>query len=309
MAHLIFNLFIFSSLFTLSSCEDNELIEEKLFRFNATLTIDGLTRTYVLNLPPNYYNSSPSDFPLVIGLHGGGGSTSQFESDYRFTAFANESKFIVVYPEGIRSNGILGLRTWNAGTCCDYASNHQIDDVKFIRELIDELVSHYNVNPKRVYATGMSNGGMMAYRLACEIPEKIAAIVAVSCSMVVTQPCHPERPVPILHLHSAQDTKIPYQGGIGIRGYYFPPIDSVLQAWSSENSCSAAAPVITHQDGYDFSKWSPCEKNTTIEYYLTQDGGHAWPGGIKSRSAADTPSEAIKANELLWEFLQRFELP
>ena len=308
MTHSIFNLFIFSTLL-IAGCEDNEPSEENLFRFNATLTVDGLTRTYVLNLPPNYYDRSPSDFPLVIGLHGGGGSASQFESDYRVTAFANESEFIVVYPEGIQSNGILGLRTWNAGTCCDYASEHQIDDVKFIRELIDELVSHYNVNPKRVYAAGMSNGGMMAYRLACEIPEKIAAIAAVSCSMVVSQPCYPKRAVPILHLHSVLDEKVPYQGGIGIRGYYFPPIDSVLHAWSAENSCSNPAPVIVHQDGYDFLKWSPCEKNTTIEYYLTQDGGHAWPGGLKSRSAADTPSEAIKANELLWEFFQRFELP
>lgn len=309
MMHSIFNLLVFSLLLIISGCEDDTPQQEKLYRFQGSLTIDGLPRSYVLNLPPGYYDDTTSDFPLVIGLHGTGGSANQFESDYRFTEFANESKFIAVYPEGIRSNGILGLRTWNAGKCCDYALERQVDDVKFIRELIDELVSFYNVDPKRVYVTGMSNGGMMAYRLACEIPNKIAAIAAVSCSMVASQPCHPERAVPVLHIHSILDAKIPHKGGIGIGGYYFPPVDSVLRAWSSENGCSNAEPVIVHQQGYDFLKWSPCDENATIEYYLTQDGGHAWPGGLKSRSAADTPSEVIDANALSWEFFQRFELP
>jgi polyhydroxybutyrate depolymerase len=242
-------------------------------------------------------------------MHGTGGSANQFEFDYRFTEYANESKFIAVYPEGVRSNGILGLRTWNAGTCCDYAMDHQIDDVKFIRELIDALISDYNVDPKRVYATGMSNGGMMAYRLACEIADKIAAIAAISCSMMVSQPCQPARAVPILHMHSILDAKVPYSGGIGIGGYYFPPIDSVLNAWSTENLCSTTSQVIINNDQYTFTKWSSCENDATIEYYLTQDGGHAWPGGLKSRSAADNPSTVINANDLLWEFFQRYELP
>ncbi len=309
MTHTILNVFFLFTMVMITACDDNDAPEEKPYRFHATMMIDGYTRTYVLALPPNYYDTPEKDFPLVIGMHGTGGSASQFESDYRFEDFANESKFIAVYPEGVQSSGFLGLRTWNAGTCCDYALDHQIDDIKFIRELIDEVVSRYNVNPKRVYATGMSNGGMMAYRLACELPEKIAAIATVSCSMVVSEPCNPSRAVPILHIHSILDTKIPYQGGIGIGGYHFPPIDSVLTSWAIENSCETPSQIIINNDKYSFKKWSACEGNTAIEYYLTQDGGHAWPGGLKSRAKADTPSVAIDANELLWEFFQRFELP
>lgn len=308
MTNSLLSLLIFLSLSILTSCEDNESEAEKIYRFNSSITIDGRMRTYLLNLPPNYYDET-SDFPLVIGMHGTGGSANQFEHDYHFSEYANESKFVAVYPEGVQSNGFLGLRTWNAGNCCDYAMDQQIDDVTFIRELIDDLVSRYNVNPKRIYVAGMSNGGMMAYRLACEIPDKIAAIATVSCSMVVSESCDPSRAVPILHMHSVLDAKIPYSGGIGIGGYYFPPIDSVLQVWSTQNSCATPSQVLINDDKYKFTKWSTCENETTIEYYLTQDGGHAWPGGLKSRSAADTPSVAIDANELLWEFFQRFELP
>jgi polyhydroxybutyrate depolymerase len=302
------NLLTFFALLIISGCEDEASEPKKPYRFNASLTIDGLVRTYILNLPPNYYDGE-SDFPLVIGMHGTGGSAAQFEYDYHFTEFSNEAKFIVVYPEGVQSSGFLGLRTWNAGNCCDYALDHQIDDVKFIRELINELVSKFNVDSKRVYVTGMSNGGMMAYRLACEIPEKIAAIATVSCSMVVSQSCNPSRAVPILHIHSVLDSKIPYLGGIGIGGYYFPPLDSVLNVWSANNLCASVPQVLINNDEYKFTKWTDCKNGASVEYYLTQDGGHAWPGGLKSRSGADSPSKVINANELIWDFFQRFELP
>ena len=96
------------------------------------------------------------------------------------TEKANAENFAIVYPDGIQSDGILRARTWNAGTCCDYATEKNIDDVHFISEMIDEIVKTYKVNPKKVYATGMSNGAMLSYRLACEILNKITSIAAVS---------------------------------------------------------------------------------------------------------------------------------
>src|SRR5690606_11668886 len=150
--------------------------------------------------------------PLVIGLHGTGGSASQFERDYDFSLKAELERFIVVYPNGVSSNGQFGLRTWNAGTCCDYAARKKIDDVKFISSLIDKLVNEYRIDPNRVYVTGMSNGGMMCYRLAAEIPDKIAAIAPVSGTMVYTPTSEQKRSVPLLHLHSRLDKIVPSDG-------------------------------------------------------------------------------------------------
>jgi polyhydroxybutyrate depolymerase len=184
-----------------------------------------------------------------------------------------------------------------------------IDDVKFIHELIDQLTTEYKIDPKRIYVTGMSNGGMMAYRLAGELSEKIAAIAVVCGTMVTNQVFTPLRPVPILHLHSALDTKVPPQGGIGIGGYYFPPVDSILNVWVHLDSCEPLPQIVEDNSGFTLKEWSSCENNVVIQYYLTKDGGHAWPGGKKARAMADEPSKAINANELIWNFFQQYRLP
>ena len=294
------------------SCKKKDTPQtEKLYRFSETMTVDGKARTYTLNLPPNYY--SGTDFSLVIALHGGGGDAVQFESTSKLTNKANAAQFIVVYPEGVKSTGVLGARSWNAGGCCDYAADNNIDDVNFILQLIYKLLAGYKINPKKVYATGHSNGGMLAYRLACEIPDKIAAIAANSCTMVVTQACNPSRPVPVLHMHSVLDTKVPYQGGqgvgLGISGVYLPSLDFVLNAWSLNNTCATTAQVLIKNSGYTFTKWSDCSNNVTIQYYLTKDGGHGWPGGLPGGPNSDTPSAVINANDLLWDFFQQYQLP
>jgi polyhydroxybutyrate depolymerase len=293
---------------TLVSCTKNDPPPDvKEYRFKSSLTVDGLTRTYSLNLPPNYYDAS--DFSLVIAMHGGGGDAEQFENTSLLTEKANAAKFIIVYPEGVKSTGLLGARTWNAGGCCDYARDNNINDVKYISQLIDLLTSTYKINPKKVYATGHSNGGMLSYRLACEIPTKIAAIATSSCSMVVTQPCNPTRAVPVMHIHSLLDSKVPVSGGVGITGAYFPPVDSVLNAWSLKNTCTTPSQVISNNSEFKYTKWSDCNNNVTIQYYLTKDGGHSWAGGLPGGGInGDEPSKAISSNNLLWEFFQQHSL-
>ena len=292
----------------MGGCSKNDDPEvEKVYRFSETITVDGQTRTYTLNLPPDYYESN--GFSLVIAMHGGGGDAAQFESTSRLTEKADAAGFIVVYPEGVKSDGVLGARTWNAGKCCDYARDNNINDVKFIDELIDELLAKYKINPKKVYATGHSNGGMLSYRLACEMSGKIAAIATSGCSMVVTQPCNPDRPVPVLHMHSVLDARVPYTGGKGITGVYYPPIDSVMNVWSKINTCETTAQVVKDDDDYKFTRWTDCTNGVTIQYYLTQDGGHAWPGGLPGSANGDIPSSVISANDLLWDFFKQYQLP
>lgn len=295
----------------LSACQKDDAPVEKVYRINGSMQVDGRERTYLVNLPPNYYEGG--QFSLVIGMHGGGGSGVQFETSSLLTQKANASGFVVVYPDGVQSDGLLKARTWNAGTCCDYAVEKNIDDIKFISNLIDELTRKYSINPKKVYATGHSNGGMMSYRLACQLSNKIAAIAPNGCTMVVTTPCNPARPVPVLHMHSELDKKVPYLGGygdgVGTANLVLPSLDSVLNVWSAINTCGKKGEVITQNSGYTFRKWSACSNNHTLEYYLTKDGGHGWPGGLPGGPFSDPTSQVIKANDLLWEFFQKFQLP
>lgn len=277
---------------------------QKIYNYNDSALVDNYMRTWQTDLPQNYYDTIK--IPLVIFLHGTGGSASQCKNDYKFSEKAITQGFIVMYPEGVRSDGILGIRTWNAGICCDYAADHHIDDVHFVNTLIELGISRYKVDPKRVYITGMSNGAMMTYRLACELSEKIAAIASVSGTMMTENQCTAQKAIPILHIHSALDTKIPSAGGIGIGGYYFPPVDSVLNVWSSIDHCGTVSTIEYNE--YTFKKWKGYADDTEIFYYLTKDGGHAWPGGLKSRAAADPPSTVINANDLILEFFNKHSL-
>jgi len=271
-------------------------------RYSGSITVDGLIRTYNIVLPRNY--NDQQDLCLVIGMHGGGGSAEQFENNSRLTDKANAAGFIVVYP-----NGSGTVRTWNGGLCCGSAARNNVDDVKFISMLIDELTAKYKIDPKRIYATGHSNGGIMSYRLACELSHKIAAIAPNASTMEMITPCKPSRAVPILHMHSKLDENVPYQGGygVGISNAYFYPLDSVFTVWGLNNGCNLMPQTVV-KDGYTETKWIDCERNAVIDYYLTNDGSHAWPGaGVYT--TGNPSSTAVNANDLLWEFFQQHRLP
>lgn len=290
----------------LPGCSDQGAGEPQV-RYEATLRVGDRMRAYVVKLPGTYYDSDNNTLrPLVIALHGTGGSAHQMETTYGLNEKGDKEGFVVVYPEGVRSSGALGIRTWNAGICCDYAMENNVDDVGFIRELIIQLVSEFAIDPKRIYVTGMSNGGMMAYRLACELADKIAAIAPVSSTMMTTR-CEPVRTMPILHIHSLLDTKVPYSGGIGIGGYDFSSVDSILGAWAIKDKCYAD-PVTIDNGKYKVTTWG-CEDAKAIESYVTYDGGHSWPGGARPTLVADPPSAYINATDLMWDFFKRFELP
>ncbi len=287
----------------------NDPSVDQTYRFQKMLTVDGLSRTYTVNLPPNYYESN--SYSVVIAMHGGGGSADQFESSCLLTNKANKEGFIVVYPEGVKSNGLLGARTWNAGNCCDYAVEQNIDDVHFIQVLLDTLIANYKINPKKVCATGHSNGGMMAYRLACEIPDRIAAIVPNGCTNASSY-CNPAQPVPVLHMHSMRDENVPYLGGrgggIGTTQLNLLPVETTLKNWAATAKCKVTAQIIVDDEKYKLTTWSDCDQNFVAKFYLTKDGGHAWPGALPGSLIGDAPSKVINANDLLWQFFQEHQL-
>lgn len=274
---------------------------ETVYRFQSTMTVDGWTRSYLLNLPPDFYEND--NFPLVIAMHGTGGNALQCERDYGLTEIANLTNYVIVYPEGIPRKGPLGIRTWNAGSCCDYAVDREVDDIQFISSLIDLMIKDFKVNPSRVYVTGMSNGAMMAYRVACELSDKIAAIAPVSGALV-TSSCRPSHAIPILHIHSELDSVVPYLGGEGLGGYQFPSMDSVINIWRILNDCQSEPSLINKKELYEYVQWKH-NNRVMIETYLTKDGGHSWPGGLLARPNADRPSGAIDATSLIWDFFER----
>lgn len=304
----VISTFFYLLLFSCGS--DSTQPQPTRFRFTEEVLVDGIRRTYIVKLPDNYYQQD-SNRPLVIGLHGTGGNAEQFEKAYGFEQKGNEEGFITIFPDGIEKKDGLGLfqvRTWNAGSCCDYAMYTNVNDVKFISTLIDNISNRFKVNRKKVYVTGMSNGGMMAYRLASELPDKIAAAGIVSGDMVAPKDASKQGIVPILHIHAIPDTKVPFAGGIGIGGYDFPPAMDGINYWVSRNNCDINPATVQH-DGYEVRSWSNSNGKALVQCYLTQDGGHAWPSSEVQGRRGDTPSAVINATNLIWDFCNQFELP
>lgn len=269
-----------------------------------TITVGALQRTYTLRLPSAYDGTTP--LPLVIAMHGGFGSGTQLESQSALSDKAEQEGFIVVYPDGVA--GTLNIRTWNAGGCCGYSMNNNIDDVGFISAMIDTLVAQHAIDTLRIYATGMSNGGFMSYRLACELSERIAAIAPVSASMTIAA-CQPTRPVPVIGLHSYQDESVPWQGGIGngVSSHYNSPQDSVQTAFALHANCVVLNDTLQHDAVMTVVRWHDCDCGAEVLLYMTQDGGHSWPGGTQT-PIGDPPSQAISANDLMWDFFEQHSL-
>ena len=274
------------------------LMTSGIFAQYDSIPYDGDYRTYLLHLPSGY--TGISDLPLIVAMHGGFGNAYNMETISELSIKADAEHFIVVYPEGVKG-GFLNASSWNAGWCCGFASSSNVDDVGFIDSLLNTLIGDYSIDTNRIYATGMSNGGFMSYRLACELSDRIAAIAPVECSMTMTS-CTPNRVVPIIHFHSYLDTHIPYDGGIGSgpSNHYNPPIDSVLNVWASNNSCGILNDTIINNAQYTLTKWTDCDCETEIHCYITQDGGHSWPGV--------GGSAYINATDLMWTFFQQYSL-
>ena len=270
-----------------------------------SLIWDSIERTYLVHLPSGFNGSE--NLPLVIAMHGGFGSADNLQNQSQLGEKADEEHFIVVYPEGVQG-GVFDIRTWNAGWCCGHASTTDVDDVGFINALLDKLIDDFPIDTDRIYATGMSNGGFMSYRLACELSHRIAAIAPVAASMSMVN-CSPDRMVPVLDFHSYLDFNVPIEGGFGIgpSTHYSSPLDSVMNVWSDLNACQNENDTIISNNQFTHIAWTNCACNYQVEQYITEDGGHSWPGG-QPTPLGDPGSNYINANDVMWEFFERYSL-
>ncbi|MCK9893523.1 PHB depolymerase family esterase [Frankia sp. AgB32] len=239
-------------------------------------------------------------------LHGAGGLAAQVEQQTGLSEVADQAGFLAVYPNG---GGRLGtaLLTWNAGTCCGYAHQTGPDDVAFVAALLDQVARDYAVDSRRIYVTGMSNGGMMAYRLGCELADRIAAIAPVSGALD-TVTCAPSQPVPVIAFHGTADQKVRYAGGdsslAGLRQGDERADRSVAEAmsfWTRRDGC-AATPTRSQQGAVRHDVYGSCASGVAVELYSIEGAGHAWPGGTRPRNEADAPPPAPNASEVMWQF-------
>ena len=299
----------FVLLLLIFSCGNTDGVSPKPeveLEFYQSMIHDGNERTYFVHLPQSYNPSIA--YPLVFAMHGGGrlgyeGVAGQSE----LSDLSDQENFIVVYPEGIRT---LGFRTWNAGNCCPLATDLGTDDVGFIIALLENLQLEISINPKRVYATGFSNGGQLAYKLANEHPDKFAAISAVA-GVLQDFPFSPLRNVPIIHFHSYLDETAPYFGGQSDAPNIdldFPAVEETMDIIADQYNCTIIKEtVFSDGDTYDQFRYSDCDEDVLIELYVSQDGGHSWPGG---QAFSSTPiSQHFNASKLMWAFFQKHELP
>jgi len=268
-----------------------------------SLTFAGRERAYLAHLPTAIGNSP---LPLVIVLHGGGGNAESAARMTQMSPLADKENFIVVYPDG---TGRLDdkLLTWNSGNCCGYALDNHADDVGFIRALIEKLARNYPIDARRVYATGISNGGMMSYRLACELSDKLAAIAPVAGALNVE--CKPTQSVSIIAFHGTNDQNVPYNGGVGTKSIAPHPREDksvafALAFWSQFDKC-APTPSRDERGNIVHDTYSNCANGAGVELYTIKGGGHAWPSGDRLALILDAPTEEISASAVMWEFFKQ----
>lgn len=242
---------------SINSCEG--LSTESGYFPGLTIFSGGMERNYVLYVPDIDDPSRP--MPLVFNFHGLG-STGEAQFPYsEFGALADIHKFIVVSPNGIGNS-------WNAGECCNPAVEAAVDDVGFTADMIEQVSTEYCVDPDRIYASGMSNGGFMSYRLACDMANRFAAIGPVAGGNR-TVSCAPSRPVPMIAMNGTLDVVVPYS-----------PAASDAEAWAAANQCSPESEVVYQQGDVTCVSYNECVQGATTEFCTVDEGGHTWPGAI-----------------------------
>ncbi|MBN3038700.1 MAG: polyhydroxybutyrate depolymerase [Candidatus Omnitrophica bacterium] len=270
---------------------------------NAFIVADGRERTYIIHLPSKRKRTKA--LPLVFVLHGGGANAENAIRMSGMSDKADKEGFVAVYPNGTGrvKNKVL---TWNSGNCCGYAMDNDVDDVNFMRLLIEKMEREYNIDNKRIYFTGISNGAMMSYKIACELSDKIAAIAPVAGAL--NCPCSPDHPVSVIIFHGAEDRHVPYNGGIGEKAKekrIDRPVSYAVDFWLKNNNCISTSKK-EESGSIIHETYGGCEAGSAVELYTIKGQGHAWPGGEQGLryGNVDRPTQEISATDIIWEFFK-----
>jgi polyhydroxybutyrate depolymerase len=269
---------------------------------------EGENRAYHVYLPTAY--TPDKRWPVVLALHGATMNGKIMEHFSGLTKTAENAGFIVVYPNGTGPANML--LTWNSGPFPQRLTKKHVDDVGMINELLDDLESVVNVDKKRVFCTGMSNGGMMAYRLAAEMSHRIAAIAPVAGTLVVDK-FEPKRPVPVLHFHGTKDPLVPFEG-FKVKSSLTPfcSVDETIKLCVKACGCAdepevSELPARIDEPNLKITRkaYNHGKNGAEVILYVVHGGGHVWPGRPSPVGFLGATTYSISANELIWEFFQR----
>lgn len=285
--------------------------------YEFTLEHDGLTRYYKVYVPSSYDKYTKT--PVVIYLHGGGGSRKAAYKD-RVDSFSDKYGFIMIVPEGT-GPVVLGtvIGSWNAGDweingkiekCCGYAEENSIDDVGFLSKMIDEIKKNFNVDEKRVYSTGISNGGIMSYTLACEIADKISAVASVA-PPGTPKDCSPSRNVSVMHIHGTADPCVPYNGGISggclsTEKREMQSAKKMVDIWRGLNSCLQNYQTVYSKGQASCVNYQNCKNSADVQFCTVQGMGHTYPSGNQYLSTRIIgPVSYDISFDQIWEFFNK----
>jgi len=307
-------IFIAISFLTISNCVRVTVNKKNFVSYRGSILHKGRMRTYLVHIPPSYNEGNLT--PLVIALHGGGGDGKRAEKFTLMSQQSDKDGFILVYPDAIEGH-------WNDGRGVNKYRSHRedIDDVGFISVLIDVLAEDYNIDMKRVYVTGSSNGGLMSNRLACELTDRITAIAPVIGSIAenIAARCPPTRPIPVLMINGTNDPMVPWEGQYVRFGRKnlgkILSIPDTVNFWVSHNGCSPMPEItwesdIDPEDGTRVRKivYGKCKDGVEVVLYEIQGGGHTWPRSPRylPKFIFGKTSQDIDANQTIWRFFKKF---
>lgn len=283
-----------------------------------SVELDGLTREYFTYVPASYDASHP--VPLVITLHGFAGNARQQAEYSGWNDLADEYGFVAVYPEGTGSpqrwnsgqREIEGIREQARGPLAQllggFFETVPVDDVAFINYLINVFDSFHCIDRSRIYVNGLSNGGGMTNRIACEMADVVAAVGTVAGAYTeFPGGCHPARPVPVMAFHGTDDPIVPYDGNDSI---HFPAVENWMTGWAERDGCDVAAVTeLRVSDSVVGTRYADCADDAEVVFYSIEGGGHTWPG-----SAPLLPfllggtTQDINASATLWAFFEAHPL-
>ncbi|MFQ3567622.1 MAG: PHB depolymerase family esterase [Aggregatilineales bacterium] len=264
-----------------------------------TIEVDGLARTYLLYVPTSYDGAQP--VPLVFSLHGFASNPRQQSGFSQWNAIAEEETLIAVHPAGMG----FPLR-WSAyDVPLGPIRTENVDDVAFFAALIDALSEELCIDPARIYVNGLSNGGGMSVRLACELADRIAAIGTVAGAHFPLDACAPARPVPVIAFHGTADAIVPYEGND-----LLPAVQDWARGWAELNGCDLTPEALPSIGAASAIRYSGCGGAAEVILYTIDDGGHTWPGSpvVLPPFLVGPTNQDLDATRLMWAFFDAHPL-